>query len=335
MSEVKRLKSREYAIGWIAALSSERAAALLMLDEKHGRPLDFDQPFTDPNSYTWGRINEHNIVIASLSAGVCGTTSAAATALPMLSSFPQIRFGLMVGIGAGIPKLSGPDIRLGDVVVGRPGGRSGGVIQYDLGKTKPGAGWEGKDFLNKPPEVLLRALAALEADHINGEYRMAGFLADAVARKPKEVQALYEYPGSESDRLFEDSYNHVSGEDCDKCESARIIKRTQRGSTVPVIHYGLIASGNTLVRDPDFRKSVLNRVGEDCICLEMEAAGLMNHFPCLVIRGICDYADSHKNDRWQQYSAAAAAAFVKELLIYVPNGDVQKSSTAWDIMQAS
>jgi nucleoside phosphorylase len=51
------------------------------------------------------------------------------------------------------------------------------------------------------------------------------------------------------------------------------------------------------------------------LCFEMEAAGLMNAFPCLVIRGICDYSDTHKNDKWQPYAAAAAASYAKELLI--------------------
>jgi nucleoside phosphorylase len=46
----------------------------------------------------------------------------------------------------------------------------------------------------------------------------------------------------------------------------------------------------------------------------MEAAGLMNNFPCAVIRGICDYADSHKNKLWQPYAAATAAAYAKYLL---------------------
>ena len=50
------------------------------------------------------------------------------------------------------------------------------------------------------------------------------------------------------------------------------------------------------------------------LCFEMEAAGLMNTFPCLVIRGICDYSDSHKNKDWQAYAAATAAAYAKELL---------------------
>lgn len=49
----------------------------------------------------------------------------------------------------------------------------------------------------------------------------------------------------------------------------------------------------------------------------MEAAGLSNGFPCVVIRGICDYADSHKNDQWHPYAAAVAAACAKELLTYM------------------
>jgi nucleoside phosphorylase len=64
------------------------------------------------------------------------------------------------------------------------------------------------------------------------------------------------------------------------------------------------------------------------LCFEMEAAGLMNSFPCLIIRGICDYADSHKNKRWQLYAAAAAAAYAKELLSVIPAGKVAKTRTA-------
>ncbi len=108
MADRKTLESRDqYTVGWIAALPLERAAATALLDELHGKPLDFVQPHTDTNSYT-RRMGKHNIVIASLSAGVYGTASAAATALPMLSSLPGIRIGLLVGIGAGCqsPKIA-------------------------------------------------------------------------------------------------------------------------------------------------------------------------------------------------------------------------------------
>jgi hypothetical protein len=53
----------------------------------------------------------------------------------------------------------------------------------------------------------------------------------------------------------------------------------------------------------------------------MEAAGLMNQLPCLVIRGICDYADSHKSKRWQDYAALTAAAYAKILLLKTPKSD--------------
>ena len=57
---------------------------------------------------------------------------------------------------------------------------------------------------------------------------------------------------------------------------------------------------------------------EGVLCFEMEAAGLMNDFQCLVIRGVCDYADSHKHKQWQPYAALTAAAFAKELLLEIP-----------------
>jgi hypothetical protein len=64
------------------------------------------------------------------------------------------------------------------------------------------------------------------------------------------------------------------------------------------------------------------------LCFEMEAAGLMNYLPCLVIRGICDYADSHKNKRWQGYAAAAAAAYARELLQYIQGSEEARESTS-------
>ncbi|KAL4970913.1 ankyrin repeat-containing domain protein [Aspergillus stella-maris] len=96
----------------------------------------------------------------------------------------------------------------------------------------------------------------------------------------------------------------------------------------------MIGSGNTLVKDAATRDQIVAELGEDCICVEMEAAGLMNHFPCLVIRGICDYADSHKNDRWQRYASATAAAYTKELLTYVPGVEVQETKRALEVLES-
>jgi nucleoside phosphorylase len=339
MTSLKALESRDlYTVGWITALPLERAAATAMLDEKHGKPLDFVQPHNDTNSYTWGRIGEHNMVISSLAAGVYGTTFAAATALPMLSSFPQIRIGLLVGIGAGIARPDqGHDIRLGDIVVSQPHGRSGGVVQYDLGKAKSGNRRERKDFLNSPPEVLLKALANLQAQHELEPSKVPEFLKEMVGCYPKlaKLKHGYIHQGFENDRLFKSTYEHVQCADCRKCDPNEEIQREERDSPEPEIHYGIIASGNTLIKDAATRDKIIEEIEEDCICFEMEAAGLMNNFPCLVVRGICDYADSHKSDQWQRYAAATAAAYGKEFLGYVPSEDLQKTQKAVDILEDS
>ena len=68
------------------------------------------------------------------------------------------------------------------------------------------------------------------------------------------------------------------------------------------------------------------------LCFEMEAAGLMNSFPCLVISGICDYADKHKNYQWQAYGAGTAAAYAKELLSVIPATEVMNTPRAEDAM---
>ncbi|KAJ5900309.1 uncharacterized protein N7473_004379 [Penicillium subrubescens] len=93
-----------YAIAWIATLPIERAAVEAMLDEEHATPTGFTRHQTDANVYTWGRVGEHNVVIASLAAGAYGTTSAATTAGSLLASLPSIRVGLLVGIAGLTPR---------------------------------------------------------------------------------------------------------------------------------------------------------------------------------------------------------------------------------------
>jgi nucleoside phosphorylase len=149
----------EYAIGWICALSVEMAAAITMLDEKHP---DLPTSQGDHNSYVLGRIRSHNVVIACLPSGIYGTASAATVAASMRLAFPSIQVGLMVGIGGGVPSRQS-DIRLGDVVVGRPTRDSCGVIQHDFEKTVRDGQFERQGVLNKPPYAVLTAMSRLQA----------------------------------------------------------------------------------------------------------------------------------------------------------------------------
>lgn len=330
-----------YTIAWIAALAIECAAAKAMLDERHEEPLDFIQNESDTNSYTWGRIGVHNIVIAVLPNGMYGTIGAAVTASQLAASLPHIRIGLLVGIGAAIPHIhretntddvveeyidENYDIRLGDVVVACPAGTSGGVVQYDLAKATTGGGWERAGSLNAPPLVLLSALSNLQSEHNLGESKVSEFLEAMWQKWPRMASSKsakspsYTHQGFENDKLFRAEYAHVDNNAiCRNCEPSQQVSRSKRDTAEPDIHYGIIASGNTLVKDAVARDRIAQSInaGGKCICYEMEAAGIVSHFPCMVIRGICDYADSHKNDRWQPYASATAAAFAKELLSYV------------------
>jgi nucleoside phosphorylase len=326
---VSILKNQEYTVGWICALPLEMAAAKAMLDELHGRPRE--QHKSDQNTYFLGRIGPHNIVIACLPAGVYGTTSAATVAAQMLSSFESIRIGLMVGIGGGIPS-KGCDIRLGDVVVSKPGKTLGGVVQYDFGKTIEGGQFTRTSTLNKPPQILLNAVAGLEMEHILEESRIPQFLSEVLVKYPK-MQTGFSYPGAMNDQLYQADYDHIGDDNtCEACNASKVIDRPHRGTNTPLIHYGVIASGNQVIKHGLTRDRLREEL--DIICFEMEAAGLMDNFPCLVIRGICDYADSHKNKRWQQYAAATAAAYAKELLNIIPASQVETTRTAAEAIKA-
>jgi nucleoside phosphorylase len=307
----KRRRREDYIVGWICALPIELAAAQEMLDEEHD---GFDH-----DMYTVGRIGHHNVVITCLPNGQTGTNSAAAAAAQMMSAFTSIRFGLMVGIGGGVPTAEA-DIRLGDVVVSQPGKAHGGVVQYDLGKATP-SGFERTGFLNTPPAILLNAVAKLQANHLRGMNRVVEYASN--------LNRLPTFTNTGPDVLFEANYHHVGGAACELCSKERVVERKPRDSRDKqeiVAHYGTIASGNQVMRDAAERDRVSSEFG-GVLCFEMEAAGLMNSFPCLVIRGICDYADSHKNKKWQAYAAGAAAAYAKELLSVIPPAEVAKSLT--------
>lgn len=310
----------DYTVGWICALPKELTAARAMLDKVHP-----DLPIQpgDHNIYSLGSIGVHNIAIACLPLGEIGTNSAAVVASRMPMTFKSIRFGLMVGIGGGVPSQQG-DVRLGDVVVSMPMGQHGGVVQWDFGKaTTKGDGFQRTGSLNRPPPVLMAALAKLKSTHDLEDSKVVTYLASMVAKYPK-LSAYTLRPGM-TDVVFDAEYDHVDGnETCDGCDVTRGQDRSPRD--VPSVHYGLIASGNQVIKDGVKRDKISKDLG-GVLCFEMEAAGLQNHFQCVVIRGVCDYADSHKNKKWQEYAAATAAAFAKEFLQVIPGYEVANTRT--------
>lgn len=304
----------DYNVGWICAINTEYVAAQVCLDERYNRPGDF--PPHTKNDYTLGRIGKHNVVISVLPMGEYGISSAARVAEEMTHSFPNIRIRLMVGIGGGVPS-SKNDIRLGDVVVSIPSNGQAGVLQYDFGKSIQGQSFQTTGRLDQPPTALRSAVGGLVAQYESKGHQLQNTVENALKKTPR-LQKRYGRPDPASDRLYRSHILHPpDGGSCAlECgdDPSRIVTRRPRtkADDDPAIHYGLIASGNQLMKDALIRDKL--GVQDDILCFEMEAAGLMNNFPCLVIRGICDYADSHKNKTWQGYAAMVAAAYAKDLL---------------------
>lgn len=150
---------KDYTVGWICALPTKYLAAQEFLDEEHDGPESLPAP--SKNEYTLGRIGKHNVAITTMPLGEYGIASAARVAEEMLHSFPNIRIGLLVGIGGGAPSQR-HDICLGDVVVSIPGNGYGGVLQFDFGKTIQGQSFQLTGYLDQPPTVLRTAVAGLK-----------------------------------------------------------------------------------------------------------------------------------------------------------------------------
>ena len=305
--------AEDYTVGWICAVLEEHVAAKAFLSENRGIPENV--PYNDSNHYTLGRMGMHNVVIAVLPDGEYGTSSAATVAKDMLRSFPKVRFGLMVGIGGGAPNPK-HDIRLGDIVVSSPHDGKGGVLQYDFGKTIQEKSFQNTGFLDQPPQLLRTAVSGLRSDYMSDGHGIDKTINSILKNKPR-LQRGFSRPDPTSDRLFQSGFVHRAGSDCAKAcgdDAKNLVSRDPRKEHEdnPAVHYGLIASANQLMKDALIRDRLAEE--NDVLCFEMEAAGLMNHFPCLVIRGICDYSDSHKNKEWQGYAAMAAAAYTRDLL---------------------
>lgn len=327
---------KNYVVGWICAIITEYVAAQEFLDEEHDPPEYVSSG--DNNNYTLGKIGKHNVVVAVLPDGEYGTQSAAGVARDMVHSFPNIRIGLMVGIGGGAPTPK-HDIRLGDIVVSAPRNGKGGVFQYDLGKTIQGQSFQPTGFLNQPPVALRTAVNGLKAQYERHGHQLKEAISNVLQRNPR-LRKKFGRPDPNSDTLYQPTITHLLGHEANCTEACSsdpsdLIMRQERTEDEdnPAVYYGLIASGHQLMKDALLRDKLAKEMG--ILCFEMEAAGLMNHFPCLVIRGICDYSDTHKNKQWQGYAAMAAAAYAKDLLGQIALNKIESEKKIVDLILSS
>lgn len=293
MAEASRQYTHDdYTVGWICALpETELVAAGIILDIEH--PVLSASDSKDSNSYLFGSIGAHNVVIACLPAQETGKVSAATLAKDMLRSFKAVRFGLMVGIGGGAPWYGDGDedesddsesqdleeirdIRLGDVVIGLHSKSTEAIEQYDFGKSMQGRGFvSAGGRLNKPPQIVLAAVSMLQGQHKRkGNNNISTLVSEKLLKYPGIVKE-FSYPGLKKDRLFKADVLHVEGKkSCKSCcgpLNSNLVKRGERDGNVPKVHYGTIGSADQVMKDAIMRDKLARE--KNIICFEMESAG--------------------------------------------------------------
>ncbi|KAE8320571.1 hypothetical protein BDV39DRAFT_198370 [Aspergillus sergii] len=328
----------DFKVAIFCALPLEVDAVTVLFDGFYQDSTLYQNAPGDSNTYTLGRMGRHHAVLVHLPG--MGKSVASQAASCIRSSYPNIRLALVVGICGGVPNKKGhAEILLGDIVI------SDGIVQHDFGRRVPGA------FLRKTSvtDVLGRHNVAIRGFLSKIKTTMAMNRTGSKMEKYLEAinrnlgNDIAQYPGVEQDELFQPTYRHkhhdpvacsscthsTSSTVCDEvfdlscrqlnCDKDKLVqrKRLQTALTLghtpsPTIHVGLIASGDTVMKSGQDRDLIA--IQDNVIAFEMEGAGVWDSLPCLVVKGVCDYVDSHKNKIWQPYAAATSAACMKALL---------------------
>lgn len=323
-----------FEIAVICALPRETNAVLCAMDEIwHDCRHYYGKITGDENSYDFGRIGLHCVVIVTLPN--MGSVRASSSSQSLKMSFSSIKLALLVGICGAVPfKRDGSEILLGDVIISET------IVALDYGRQYHGS-FERKDSLldvhGRPNEEILGLLQRWKIPTI-----LETLQRGSMWHLRHLLQRLnIEYPGASQDRLFQSDYIHKHHRHCMECSATagtvchsalaascndilcdesqlvarhRLEEAAKSGNRIPDprIHIGAIGTGNAVIKSARHRDQ--HAQSEGIIAFEMEGVGAWDKFNCLVIKGVCDYADSHKSKTWQDYAAAAAAAVAKEVL---------------------
>lgn len=301
------LSHSDYTAAWFCASPSEIFWATNMLDQRHaGLP----NPPNDSNTYTLGSIGNLNVVIyCSPFGSESGNLAAVMTSL-MLSTFPSIKFCLIVGVAGGVPKR----VQLGDVVVGIR------VRTYNIGMRDQNGFCQTSGNSNNPSTLLLTALTNLLGAHdwdprtgLHGPDLPTPAVADLLMRRGIDVPDDILFPVDTPHEEHGPRSVEV-GFPCARCDKIGAVLREH---TSPIIHCGTIASGDVRLTDGRLRDSLTQQPRDNTLCFDSGTYGIVNQLPCLTIRGISSYADAHSLDAhkfWEGYAAAMAADLAKQIL---------------------
>ncbi|KAL7903874.1 nucleoside phosphorylase domain-containing protein [Trichoderma velutinum] len=316
---------KDYTVAWICSTHMEYVAAKAFLDKTHEEILDetneeaLDEAHDksvepvphDRITYTLGRIGRKHVVIVLPPPGEHDLPYKKHAVEYMTERFPTLKGGLTVGVGGAAPSQE-HDIRLGDVVVGTtPDDMDGDIIVDPPHKTVGGRPTAATNILRAAQQKL-----SSDYDRVGNQIRNA---VDKALASDQRLRQDYSWPGAAADRLYRPQTVHPSN-DKTGCAVAcgddpnKLVMRPIRGEDEddPAVHHGIIYSGDTPIRNATDRDEI--RAKHNVLCFEVGAVGFLQKLPCLVIRGICSYSDSHANEEWRGYAAMTAAAYAKDLL---------------------
>lgn len=305
----------DFEVAIVCTLALEADAVEALFDnywDDDGTP--YDKAPGDPNTYCNGSIGCHNVVLVHM-PGI-GKDNASAVAAHCRNSYPNIKLAIVTGICGVVPfGPSNDEIVLGDIIM------STGIIQYDLGRQLPKTLPTKSTLLDSTKqtntEIHAHALLA-KLNGIRGRTKLQSKIVSYLGVLQDNPELGAKYPGATRDRLFNAEYRHISDNaGCEEggCDSSEQVPRRRLGEkgSHPAVHFGLIASVDRVIKSAEYRDAFAQREGS-ILGFQLEAAGVWDSFPCVVIRGACDYADSHKTKVWQRYAAATAAACTKAFI---------------------
>ncbi|PGH17687.1 hypothetical protein AJ79_01049 [Helicocarpus griseus UAMH5409] len=339
----------DFEVAIVCALPLEYDAVSLLIDEFWEE--DYGVADGDPNIYTTGRIGKFNVVLVLLPN--MGKVIAAGTAASLRISFQALSLVLVTGICGGVPRPgTDEEILLGDVVISRHVIQYDYGKKYPDEFTMKDAVEDSLGRAPKNVRNLL-VMFKTNFLRERLERRTAIHLRELQKAAQKQRGPKYQYPGASQDKLFHPSYQHKHHHSlhclcakphhnklsfqackesrkllCDElgCDDKHLVSRERleckeqlekvgrnKDAQVPSIFVGRIGSGDTVMKSGEDRDSIADRYG--LLAFEMESAGVWDEFPsCIVVKAVCDYADSHKNEIWQNFAAATAASATKALL---------------------